>query len=98
MRNHELKCDKNKKVAIIYSLDDLFAYIIKICHQENSYYIGNDSQPVKFGNMEEAKRVCRQHNVEEAYLALSNAYQELDSTTDKPHDPMPRYDYQKIIL
>jgi hypothetical protein len=94
----ELKPDKNIKTAIIYSLDDLFTYIIKICYQENSYYIENGDQLEKFGNINEAKKACRKHNVEEAYLALSNSYQELDSTTDKLHDPMPRYDYQKIIL
>ena len=98
MSEFELPYDKSKRIAIIYSIDDLFAYIIKICDQENSYYIGNNDHPEKFGNIDEAKKACRKHNVVEAYLALSNSYQELDSTTDKPYDPMARYDYQKVIL
>jgi len=94
----ELKLKPNKRVAIIYSLDDLFAYIVKICHHKTSYYVGNNNQPEKFGNIGEAKKACRTHKAEEAYLALSNSYQELDSTTDDPNNPMPRYDYQKVTF
>lgn len=97
MDTFELQQDKNKKIAFIYSLDDLFVFIVKIRFQRNSYFIGGE-QPQKFDNLDDAKKSCRAHKVEEAYLALSNSYQELDATTDKIYEPMPRYDYQKISL
>lgn len=95
---YEILRNKNKRIAIIYSLDDLFAYFVKICHQENSYYIGKEDNPDTFGNIEQAKKACRAYKVEEAYLALSNTYREVDATSDTPTHPIPRYDYKKILL
>lgn len=97
MNNIKIEND-NKKIAIIYSLDDLFAYVVKIYHRGDSYYVGSNNEPEKFGNIDGAKKACQKHRVEEAYLALSNSYQELDATTDNPSDPMPRYDYKRIYF
>lgn len=90
--------NKDKRIAIIYSVDDLFEFIVEIHCQGNSYFIGKAKQPDKFGNLEDATTASRDHKVEEAYLALSKTYQETDSTTDYPNRSSSRYDYQKVPL
>lgn len=94
----EILKNKGARIAIIYSLDNLFAYSIYIYHREKSYYIGKKSRPDTFRNMQEAIKACHNHKADIAYLALSNTYQEVDATTDSLHTRSPRYDYQKVTL
>lgn len=94
----KIKLNNEKRIAVIYSVDDLFAYVVLLCYQGKSYYISDADKPEKFGNMDEVRAVCRKHKADEAYLALSNSYQEVDITTDHPLDPIAQFDYHKIPL
>ena len=87
----------NIRAGIIYSVDELFMYVVKIYYENENYYVEKDGEPEKFGNLDDAKKACLKHKTEEIYLALSNTYDELHPATDTPKNPPPRYEYQKLL-
>lgn len=94
----EILKNQNKTIAFIYPVDDLFVYAVKICRKNESFCVGKADKPELFASIEEAKKVCRTHHAEEAYLALSNTDQEFDGDIFAPCNPLSRIDYQKIPL
>lgn len=92
----ELKIDTDTRTAIVYTVDELFYYIIEIHYQDKSYFIGEDNNPDKFGNMEDVVKACHKNKVEKAYIALSKTYQETDLVTDQLG--LSRFDYMPIKL
>ena len=91
--------DPHIKTAIIYSVDDLFVYIIKIIAGEQSYYISSkEGKPIQFGNLEEAREAALKEKAEEAYLALSKTYEETDIKGRPLMKHEDRFDYSQMIL
>ncbi|MCD6048510.1 MAG: hypothetical protein K0S08_2157 [Gammaproteobacteria bacterium] len=93
-----MKINQYTRTAIIYSLDDVFAYIVEIKEGDKSYYICmKNNEPVQFGNMADARQAALDKNAKEAYLALSKTYEENDLTT--AHGiRQPHYDYIPLSL
>jgi hypothetical protein len=96
--NEEIHIDPNKRTAVIYSVDDLVAYIVEINYQHKSYFIEENKRAVLFGNLAEAKEAALKHHAEEAFLALSKTYQEVDMSNDNPRYCSGRYDYIRVGL
>jgi len=93
----KIEISPNIKTAIIYSLDDLFAYVVAIKEGKKEYYISEKNSVLKFGNMAEAKQAALKEKVSAAYLALSKTYEEPDlSTCHANHQDS--YDYVLITL
>ena len=88
----------NKKIAIIYSVDELFCYIVEIRKNNESYLVGSEINPEKFGNLEEARRACIKHKAEKGFLALSKTYEEVDASSDNAPFLSDRYDYIPVSL
>jgi len=87
------------KTAIIYSVDDLFVYIVKITYGDEYHYISSrKNEPIQFGNLEEARKAVLKEKVEKAYLALSKTYEETDIQSCPANKDDDRYDYSLITL
>lgn len=91
----EKTVDENICTAIFYSISELAEYIVEIRHQKNQYFINNKQEPLRFGNLSEAKRVALEHKAEKGFLALNKTYQELDGTNTSDTN---RYDYVSVDL
>ncbi|MBA2648731.1 MAG: hypothetical protein H0U75_03870 [Legionella sp.] len=85
------------KTAIVYSLDDLFAYTIEIKEGNQSYYIADGQGPTLFGNMGEVRKVLIKEGVAEAFLALSKTYDEIGLGNLNPN-MQERYEYSPLNL
>ena len=88
----------NIKTAIIYSIDEIFIYLVEIRMGDKHHFISvNGVEPAEFGNLEGARQAALKEKVQKAYLALSKTYEENDLTTcHANHDD--RYDYSPIPL
>ncbi|HVY53310.1 MAG TPA: hypothetical protein VHA13_02205 [Gammaproteobacteria bacterium] len=93
-----INTNANKKIAIIYSLDYLFVYIIEIKDGKNSYYIcSSNNEPIQFGNLADARKAALKEKAEQAYLALSKTDEENDlSTCHANHQN--HFDYTPLTL
>lgn len=99
MYNHSspiLSLNKHMKAAIIYSVDHLFSYIIQIRDGNKSYFLSENNEIIKFGNMDDARRALLRHNVKVAFLALSKTSEETDLTTC--HTKHGNFDYSPVKL
>ena len=96
--SNKIKINPNVKTAIIYSIENLYAYIIEIKEGNKHYYISSKGEPLKFGNMEEARGAILKENVKEAYLALSKTSVESDLSSAKINNYADSYDYSPIPL
>lgn len=101
--NMSLPIDENNlrdsKTAIIYSVDDLFVYIVKITAGDKCHYISSrKNEPIQFGNLEEARLAALKEKVEKIYLALSKTYEEIDIKSCPMNKNDDRYDYLPITL
>jgi hypothetical protein len=94
---HLINVDPTIKTAIIYSIDELFAYTVEIKEGDHSYYLTDKGEARQFGNMENARQAAVKENAQEAYLALSKTYEEPDLQTCHANH-QERYDYNKIPL
>jgi hypothetical protein len=92
------KINPDLKTAIIYSIDNLYAYTVEIRTGSKSYFVSNKGEPSLFGNMEEARAAALHENVEEAFLALSKTFEEADLTSSSHGQIQDRYDYSRIPL
>lgn len=92
----DISINPHIKTAIIYSLDDLYAYHIEITGNGKRYYLTNRGKPICYGNMKDVLEAVIKENVQEAYLALSKTYEEVDATTC--HANHDHYDYIRITL
>ncbi|MGQ3888587.1 hypothetical protein ACQUW5_06085 [Legionella sp. CNM-1927-20] len=96
-KNPSVKINPNVKTAIIYSLDDLFAYTVEIKEADRSYYIADGQDPISFGNMKDAREAAIKEGAIEAYLALSKTYDKTGiNNLDQTHQE--RFDYSPIKL
>lgn len=86
------------KTAFIYSVDDLFFYIIEIRHKDKSRFINEKDKVIQFGNLETVRGICHQEKVERAFIALSKTYQEVDGTCDPTKMTTDRFDYFPFTL
>lgn len=94
---NQVKINPYVRTAIIYSMDDLFAYTVEIKDGKHSYYLSKKGEPLKFGNMAYARQAAINENAQEAYLALSKTYEEVDLSTC--HSTLQdRYDYSPMVL
>ena len=91
----EKQINENISTAIFYSISDLAEYIVEIRYQQKRYFINDDNEPKRFGNLSEAKRVALEHKAEKGFLALNKTYQELDGTDTSKTS---RFDYVSVEL
>jgi hypothetical protein len=92
------KIDPAKRTAIIYSNDELFYYTVEIHHHDCSYFIGGENTPEIFGNLDNVRRACLTHKVENGFLALSKTYHEFAPTTETLGCMLDRYEYVPFVL
>lgn len=91
------KINPQVKTAIIYSLDDLFAYSVEIVEGESRYFVTNNGEPASFGNMQQAREAAINEKAVEAYQALSRTYE--GPGKDNPNENRTKqYDYMPIPL
>lgn len=91
--------NKTRRTAIIYSTDELLFYIIEIHYQDNHYFLREKNRQLQqFGNLDDARNAAKQEGAEEAFLGLSNTYEEVDSTTDREPVSRKKYYYMPITL
>lgn len=95
--NQNVHIKPNIRTAIVYSVDDLFSYTVEIRQGDHSYFISKENQPIRFGNMEDARQAAIRENAAEAYLTLSKTYEEADPKTCAV-SPNDRYDYSPVPL
>lgn len=86
------------KTAVIYAIEQLFAYTIEIKEGNASYYISNKEGPVIFKNVEDARQAALKEGAKEAYLALSKTSQESDLSSFSSKKLEDRFDYSPIPL
>lgn len=91
----EMQLDESIPTAIFYSISDLAEYIVEIRHQSKRYFINDKQEPMRFQNLNEAKRVALEHKAERGFLALNKTYQELDGTSTSQTN---RFDYVGVDL
>lgn len=95
----EKSINEQECTAFIYSISDLFAYIVEIRHHHQSYIIGNRSEPDKFHNLSDAKNAAKSHHALKCFLALDKTYQEVASDLHFcSHKEEGRYDYVALDL
>lgn len=89
--------NSSARLAIIYSLDDLFVYTVEIKEGDTRYYLMQGDDPILFANIQDAKRAALKENIQQAYLALSKTYDEIGMATvaEGRHD---KYEYSPIAL
>jgi hypothetical protein len=93
----ELDTTPNVKPAIIYSIDELFAYVVEIKYKNKNYFLKKNDRPLQFGNLKDARDAAIKEKAEIAYLALSKTSEETDLSTCHA-DHQDRYDYSIIEL
>jgi hypothetical protein len=75
-KNEMLEIDPQRKTAIIYSVQDLFEFLVEIKENGSSYFIQENDEPVRFRNIEDARRAAINEKAIVAYLAVSKIYDE----------------------
>ncbi len=91
-----VEIDPQKKTAIIYSVDDLFVFIVEIKENGNSYFLKKNGEPVTFANMKDAREAAVNENAVVAYLALSKTYDETGLNSGEISKK--RYTYSPVPL
>ena len=92
-----LEINPNVKTAIIYSLEDLFAYTVEIREADKRYYVANNEGPISFGNMKDARDAAIKEGAVAGYLALSKTYDKT-GINNPNQNPQERFDYSPINL
>lgn len=94
---HQLEFQPHLKIAIIYSLEELFAYAVEIKEMMQSKYLSEGGEISKFGNMDDARNAALKAGAQVLYLALPKTSEETDISTCHA-DHQERYDYEEIPL
>jgi hypothetical protein len=95
----EIPIQENIRTAVIYNVPEIAEYIVEIIDNDEHFFIEENGNNVRYGNLDEAISAARSYHPEQYYLALSKTYQETEAeaSASTPHPAnKKRFDYMPL--
>lgn len=90
--------DYTSLTGIIYPLVNLQEYIVEIKQDDKSYFISEDDELVKYGNLELAKLAALAHGVDLVYLAFNRTDSDSEFSRIKSEPNRNLFEYMRLPI